>query len=204
MALTWTSFNNGENALSIRNKLNTFNNSVVTEVATVVSASNTNTTNITTNTTAIATNATDIATLEAEVATNTGDIIALEEDTERMHIFKYENAVNLTSFTTSYSDVINTTWTGLVSGVYTLTLSMMHNYNNTTTSPSFRFSLDGGSTWTELSRESKDIDDKIVTTFIKVLNITTTTQDIKIQAKKDGAGDTLTIFDISAILDIKA
>jgi hypothetical protein len=71
MPLTWTDFANGESALSIRNKLNTFNNATVTEVATVTSASNANNTAIATNTADIATNATNIA-------TNTSDIAALD------------------------------------------------------------------------------------------------------------------------------
>jgi hypothetical protein len=71
MPLTWTDFANGESALSIRNKLNTFNNATVTEVATVTSASNANNTAIATNTSDIATNATNIA-------TNTSDIAALD------------------------------------------------------------------------------------------------------------------------------
>lgn len=71
MALTWTDFANGESALSIRNKLNTFNNAVVTEAASTASASNTNATNIAQNTSDIAQNVTDIA-------QNVSDISALE------------------------------------------------------------------------------------------------------------------------------
>lgn len=71
MALTWSDFANGESALSIRTKLNAFNNSAVTEVASTVSATNTNTTNIATNTANITTNTTNIA-------TNVSDISALD------------------------------------------------------------------------------------------------------------------------------
>lgn len=71
MALTWTDFANGESALSIRNKLNTFNNAAVTEVASTVAASNANATNIATNTANIATNT-------ADIATNTSDISGID------------------------------------------------------------------------------------------------------------------------------
>ena len=112
MALTWTDFANGESALSIRNKLNTFNNAAVTEVASTVSATNTNTTNIATNTANIAQNTTDIATnasaisgvdtrvttVEATLAAGINDFVTL--------IGNYTTPVTY-NLTTAYQDVAN-------------------------------------------------------------------------------------------------
>lgn len=111
MALTWTDFANGESALSIRNKLNTFNNAVVTEAASTASASNTNATNIATNAANIAQNTTDIA-------QNTSDISGLDTRTTAIEtqltdynlfctlwgIYTTPAAYNLT---TTYQDIAN-------------------------------------------------------------------------------------------------
>lgn len=71
MALTWADFNNGESALSIRTKLNTFNNSVVTEAASIAAAANTNAGDI---------DALEVrmAAAEGSVVTNASDIDAVE------------------------------------------------------------------------------------------------------------------------------
>jgi len=117
MALTWTDFSNGESALSVRNKLNTFNNAAVTEVASTVSATNTNTTNIGTNTTDIATNTSDIAsnttdiaaidtrvgTVEATLAAGISDFVTL--------LGQYSTPTAY-SLTTTYQDIINYTSSG--------------------------------------------------------------------------------------------
>lgn len=112
MALTWTDFANGESALSIRNKLNTFNNATVTEVASTVSAANTNAANI-------AANAADIATNTADIATNTADIAAIDtrvgsvEATLAAGINDFVTLIgNYTTpvtynLTTSYQDIAN-------------------------------------------------------------------------------------------------
>lgn len=112
MALTWTDFANGESALSVRNKLNTFNNAAVTEVASAVSANNTNATNIAANTASIVTNTADIATntsglaaLDTRVAANEAILAAGINDFVTL-LGNYSTPV-VYNLTTTYQDVAN-------------------------------------------------------------------------------------------------
>lgn len=111
MALTWTDFANGESALSIRNKLNTFNNAVVTESASTASAANTNATNIATNAANIATNTTDIATNASDIAAIDTRVTAVETTLADYNIYSTLFGVYGTpktyNLTTSYMDLAN-------------------------------------------------------------------------------------------------
>lgn len=78
MAIVWTDYSNGESLLTVRTNINSFNNSVVSDVNTNTTSNATNATNIATNTSDITTNTSDIATNTSDIATNTSDIITLQ------------------------------------------------------------------------------------------------------------------------------
>jgi len=111
MALTWADFANGESALSIRNKLNTFNNAVVTDNATITSAVNTNAANIAQNTTDIAANTTDIATNASDITALEGRV-AVNEDVLGSGVYDFVTLIGqypttpvTYNLTTTYQDV---------------------------------------------------------------------------------------------------
>lgn len=111
MALTWADFNNGESALSIRTKINAFNNAAVTEVGTISAAVNTNIANIATNTAAIGTNTTNIATNTSDIADIDTRTTAIETKLADYNVFgtlygvySSPKAYNLT---TTYQDLAN-------------------------------------------------------------------------------------------------
>lgn len=111
MALTWTDFVNGESALSIRNKINTFNNAAVTEAATTTTASNNNAANIATNAANIATNTTDIATNTSDIAALDTRVTSVETTLSDYNIYSTLYGVYGTpkayNLTTSYQDLAN-------------------------------------------------------------------------------------------------
>lgn len=111
MAVTWTDISNGESALSIRGKINSFNASVVTETTSNTNAINTNTSNITTNANAISTNATNIATNTSDIATHDSRLDAI--DIFHQQVGKYGTLIgpdttggaNIYNLTTTYQDI---------------------------------------------------------------------------------------------------
>jgi hypothetical protein len=115
MALTWADFTNGESALSIRTKLNNFNNNVVTADNSNVAAINANAAAILTHTGQIATHTTDIATNTADIATNTADIATNTADIADINATAFSFATLYGTYgtlltynlTTDYQDLAN-------------------------------------------------------------------------------------------------
>ena len=111
MAVTWADFNNGESALSIRTKLNTFNNAVVADNASIATAVNNNATNIAANATDIAANTTDIATNASAITTVAARTTAIETLLDDYNVFGTLYGVYTTpkvyNLTTSYQDLAN-------------------------------------------------------------------------------------------------
>lgn len=111
MALTWSDFANGESALSIRNKLNTFNNAVVTEAASTASAANTNGTAITALDTRVTSNDTDITALQGRATALETRATAIETTLADYNIYSTLYGVYGTpktyNLTTSYVDLAN-------------------------------------------------------------------------------------------------
>ena len=116
MALTWADFNNGESALSIRTKLNAFNNATVTETSSISTAVNNNAANIATNTTNIATNAADIATNATDISAVEARTTVIETRLQDYNVFGTLYGVYSTpktyNLTTSYQDLANFASTG--------------------------------------------------------------------------------------------
>jgi hypothetical protein len=116
MALTWADFNNGESALSIRTKLNTFNNATVTETTSISTAVNNNATAIAANAAAIATNVSDIADNAADIAAVDARTTVIETKLADYNVFGTLYGVYTTpktyNLTTSYQDLANFASTG--------------------------------------------------------------------------------------------
>ena len=192
MAITWTDFQSGDLLSTIRGKINGFNNTVVTDV-------NQNTTDIATNTASIATNTTNIAALAAEAGVNEDRIDTLEG----FHTFDYAAGQTITVPSTTYSSVLSLTTPSRPAGTYVLTQSMLYSLDSTGDSAYFRFTINGGSTWTEISKEPKDTTDLAPESFSKVLVHPGGVFDIEIQSRKEALGDVLTIYDINLFVERK-
>lgn len=112
MAISWSNINNGEGALSIRNKINDFNASVVVDVNSGATSINTNSTNIATNVTNIATNTTNIGTNTTDIATNAADIAVLQAVTHMEGFIDYNDLFTATTpivvpGTSTFVDITN-------------------------------------------------------------------------------------------------
>lgn len=111
MAITWSDFNNGESALSIRTKINNFNNSVVADNTSIALAVNNNSDNINTNAGNIVANTAAIATNTAGIASLGTRTTALETLLLDYNVFGTLYGVYGTpktyNLTTSYQDLAN-------------------------------------------------------------------------------------------------
>jgi len=155
-------------------------------------------TNTTNNTSNISTNTNDIATNTSNIATNTDWI------TKRY--FDYN------SITTTINNVSNTyenlltfnTGVALEPGLFIISLNMIYDFNLTTSSVFFRFSLDGGNTWTEVSKEGKDSSDKIPFSYSFVYGlVVNSTIDVIIQGRKETTYGTLDINNLDLYVERK-
>lgn len=151
-------------------------------------------TRLTTAETQVGTNITNITTLQSDVST-------LSSTQDELHTLKYTLVTNNTATTDAWTDIINTTYTGLTAGTYKLSLNMLWTLDSTVNSASFRFSIDGGSTWVTTRKEAKDVTDINDSSYNKILVVSGTTQPVQIQAIKANGADTLTIHELSSILE---
>lgn len=196
MAVSWIDYINGEGLLSIRNKINAFNNAVVTEVGTILS-------NITSLSASISTNTTNIATNAANIATNTADIVDLQTKAPFIPTYDYNKATAITVPSDTYTEVIRLTTPSRVAGTYQLNRAMLYSLNSTTTSAFFRFSTDGGATWVEVRREPKDNLDIVPLVYTSPVVHAGGVFEIIVQARKESAGDTLYIASVDLSFERK-
>lgn len=89
-------------------------------------------------------------------------------------------------------------------GSYLVLQSMIYSLDSITTSAFFRFSVDGGTTWTEVRREPKDNTDKEPLSNAFMLTHAGGILDIQIEARKEAIGDVLEIFSLDLIIERKA
>jgi len=210
MALSWTDFNNGESLLTLRNSINSFNNSVVTDVNTNTTAVSTNASNISTLDGRISTNEDDIASLsdrvtvnEADILTNVADIVDLNIKAPFIPSYDYVKGANIVVTDDTYEEVARMTTTSRPAGIYKLSQSMLYSLDSTNTSAYFRFSLNGGSTWSEVRREPKDNTDVLPSAYTSTLVYAGGVLDWIIQARKEDAGDVLNILSVDMIFERK-
>jgi len=207
MAITYTDFVNGDTLLTIREKLNTFNNSVVGETATLASdilsntgGINVNTANIATNTADISTNAYNISLNNSSITDNTNRLVELENFT----LYTFNTVNDVTIVDSTYEQVNQVSLTELAGGTYEVKLSQVYSLDSSTTSAFFRFSLDGGGTWVEIRREPKDNTDNLDMTMFVPINVADGgTLNVIIEARKEVTGDVLFISSNSIVVERK-
>jgi hypothetical protein len=210
MALTpWINWDNGDQLLDIRNKLNTFNTSVNDVV-------DQNTEDISTNASGISVLNTGLSVLDGRVTQNESDIAQNATDIST-------NASAITTnapFAPTY-DFVSTNYGGLSSdtyvtiaelitpnraaGVYEFKLSQVFSYNNTSRSYFCRVSFDGGINWVEFRHEPKDNTDNKAQVCLKPeVRATEAPLHIVLQARCESAGDTAIISIANIIAERKA
>ena len=202
MAIAWdvTDFENGDALLSIREKINGFNNSVVVDV-------NLNTTTTVANTSSIVglrtdtdTNTASITTNAGNITTNTTDIVALEA---LVNNYQVSQVSGISTTSSAYSSANSLTVSNAVPGTYEITLSMLFSYSSITRSAFFRFSSDGGVSWREVRQESKDLTDNIASTYVTTAVHTTGDLGIQVEYRAEADADILNVAAMDIIIDRK-
>jgi hypothetical protein len=203
----WINYGNGDNLVDIRTKLNSFN----TEVNAQVDA---NTADITALQTDVVTNTADITAAEDAilanaigVVDNAADIVTLETKVDTNAPFapsySYATGSSIVVASTTYANILTLTTGTLEAGVYELSQSMLYSLDSTNNSAFFRFSTNGGATWSEIRREPKDNADILPHTYITTIVHAGGVFEIQIEARKEALGDTLTVSAIDAIFERK-
>lgn len=205
---------------TIESELNTATTGVLSRLTTAESDVSTNASDIAENVTAIGLKA-DQSSLDTTNGVVSGHTTAISLkadqsalDTTNSNVlvntnyriartYEHANTANFTVANDAYEEVNRLTTTSLPAGTYQLTLSMIYTINSVTSAAYFRFSIDGGNTWVEVRKESKDISDKLNETYITVDNFAGGIKDVVVQARKETAGDTLIVLDQSIIYERK-
>jgi len=117
----------------------------------------------------------------------------------------YDNAVEtgITVTDDAYEEVARLTTPARDAGKYQVTQSMIFNLNSVTTAAYFRFSIDGGTVWSEVRLEPKDVNDQIVKNYTFVQEHAGGVFELIVQSRKENAGDILTIHRMDIIFDRK-
>ena len=117
--------------------------------------------------------------------------------------FDYVEKLNHVVTNDVYEEVTRLTTPARASGTYKSTLAMIYTLNSVVNAAYFRFSTDGGTTWTEIRREPKDITDIVPKTHTFVEVHTEGIKEIIVQARKELSGDELIIFKLDIIFERK-
>ena len=197
MAIAWTNYLNGDTLLNIRNKINSFSTSVVTDV-------NNNTSSISALQTIVTGNTSNIATNTTNIGTNTTDITDLKTKATFISSYDYVQGNSITVTGDVYEEIARLTTPSREAGIYKLSQSMMYSLNSTTNSAYFRFSTNGGSTWSEIRREPKDNLDVLPSAYTSTIVHPGGVFDLVIQSRKENAADTLSVLSIDVIFERKA
>lgn len=119
--------------------------------------------------------------------------------------FNYEYADPVASVGETYEEVARLTTPSREAGVYLYCLSMRYTYDHSSSSAYFRFSVDGGSTWTEMVKEPADTTDAIFVTYnIPVVATTQRVHEVIVEAHKSAAAPTLSIEEMTLCIERKA
>jgi hypothetical protein len=184
--LGYTPFPDGARLDTVRNKLNSFNDSVVLEVNNLIQE-------VTNQGNRITTNEINIAQLRVDV-----DNIETIVD-----YYEYEEYSNVDVPSDSYTEVGSLHRTDVPDGTYEVKLLGTYSYDNTNSSAYLRVSLDNGSSWMEFRREPKDKTDLEAISFILPVSISSGIADVVVEGKKENAGSVFTIQRLDIVLDKK-
>lgn len=185
MALGYINFNDGAQMGSVRDKLNTFNNSVVQEVNGLI---------------------TDVHNLENTVAQQGTDITQLQLKVailENGAYYEYEKYQNVTVPSDTYNVVGALARNDVPDGVYEVKFALTYTLDSVTHSAYIRYSLDGGTTWYEFRREPKDKTDRTAIYYAFPIDVTGPDVHIIVEARKEDSGDNFEIQFLDIILDRK-
>ena len=119
------------------------------------------------------------------------------------HTYDYIIHKDVTVIDNIYTEIAVLTTPTRAVGIYQITLSMLYTLNTTVRSGYFRFSLDAGGTWTEIRKEAKDINDITPSALSFPYSHPGGIIDIKVEAKKEDTGDSLTLKQISVVFESK-
>ena len=149
----------------------------------------------------------DIATLNQELGDTNNDVAALDTritTLEANTYFAYSQIENYVVPGDTYSEVNRLTETLPLDGTYEFKVSLVYNLNSTTDSAFVRYSIDGGSTWLEFSREPKDKTDNTAVTYSFYKDMTANdVVDFVLEARKENASNTLNIVENNLVIDKK-
>jgi len=146
---------------------------------------------------------------EIDITTVAGDLSQLDtrvtaiEAKPDLSFYKFTKVTAFTVPDDNYIEAGRLTET-IEAGTYEIKFSITYTYNTTTKSAFFRWSLDGGATWQEVSEEAKDKTDVRPRYYAFPKVLTAGQKDIIFEAKKEAAGDVMTIDFLDIILDRKA
>jgi hypothetical protein len=210
MALSWLDFSNGDALSIIRDKLNTFNNTVTSDVNSKTTDIVNNTTNIASNTSAIGNNTTNIANNTTAIGNNTANItsnttaigdldtrvVALEATP--VLTYDYSKITNFTVTGDTYEIMSSVATPPRDAGTYEFKFSGTYTLDSTTSSAYIRFSIDGGATWTETRREPKDKTDATTFYYAFPKQVAAGNINVIVEVRKENVGDELIFqfFDI--------
>ena len=100
--------------------------------------------------------------------------------------FEVDKRKDLT-MTDTYQEIGNISMLNAVEGTYEYGFSMTHTFDQTIKSEFVRFSIDGGVTWTEFSKEPSDLTDNIPTTYNFFKTGASGNLSIIVEARKEDA-----------------
>ncbi len=125
------------------------------------------------------------------------------EDYTKYMTFDSNKAINFTVTNDVYEEVVRLTTPARDAGTYKVGQSMIFNLNSVTTAAFFRFSTDGGTVWTEMRVEPKDINDQIVKNYTFVEDHLGGAFELIVEARKENATDVLAIHRMDLTFDRK-
>ena len=207
MATTWSNFNNGDTGATIRSALNAFNTGISGDVTSlensVGSLGNTvagNTNDISNNTANIGVNTNNISVLAGENITQDGRLDALEAVNLG---YAYNKVAGASTVSNVYSPLNSLLLPNAPAGIYEYKFSMTYNYNATTRSSFFRFTVDGGVSWNEMRREPKDGTDNVPLFYAFPYAHVGGDIDLRVEYRCENNGDTLNVQFIDIVAERK-
>ena len=223
MAITWTDFSNGDKLDIVRSKLNTFNNSSVvdsdaqnmgisnnaTNISNLANTVESNTTKITNNTTNLNNNTSNIADNTNTIATNVIEIdnvktrVTALEATPVMS-YDYSKVIDFTVADDTYEIIASVATPPRDAGTYEFKFSGTYILDSITSSAYLRFSIDGGTSWTEARREPKDKTDANTFYYAFPKEIVAGNINVIVEVRKEVASDVLVYQFFDIIVDRKA
>ena len=161
-------------------------NENISVAATQLDLIQTNETAISVNASAIQTNNTGINTLSDGVEGNTA---LIQVRAPFIPIYEFNTVTNTTISSSTYQPINSLVLSSAGTGTYVISLGMIYSYDQLNKSSYFRFSVDGGVSWTEIRKEPKDNSDKVPLSYFIPIEHISGEINVQVEAhKEDGTG----------------